>query len=134
MAKKQDKNRKDITLKSLKAQLRRLPEIEVPEKLKARLFAAIPDIEAPAGHRRRILWQPRVSDFGVTAAAIVLIFALMFMLNLGLSVPSRGLLTDVNDTSLVYPRWDHTTFICDQNAILSKMPTLPISTSDDNSK
>ena len=134
MTKKQDKKWEDMTSKPLKARLRRLPEIEVPEKLKARLFAAVPNIEAPAEHRRHILWQPRISDFGVTAAAIVLIFALMFMLNLGLSIPSRALLTDINDTSLVYPRWDHTTFICDQNAILSKMPTLLIPTPDGNSK
>lgn len=134
MTKEKDKTPNDITLRSLKANLRRLPQVEVPGKLKARLFAAVPDVEAPPVPQAQVEWRPRVWDFTVTAAAIVLIFALMLMLNLGLSIPSKLLLTDMNDTSLVYPRPIHTTFICDQNAILSKIPAFLISVSDGNSK
>ena len=134
MKKKQKKNYKDITLRSLKTKLRRLPEVEVPETLKARLFAAITTGKTPGEPLPRRPWHPGAWDFTATAAAIVLIGAIISMLNLGLSLPSTALLTDINDTSLVYPRWNHTTVICDQNAMLSGIPSFLISVTDGNSR
>jgi hypothetical protein len=65
MTQKRKKKSKRITLKSLAANLRSLPEVEVPESLKTKLLAAIPDTQAkpaPAHQFRRYpAW-----DFGVT--------------------------------------------------------------------
>jgi hypothetical protein len=116
MTKNQEQNQKDTTLKSLESRLRSLPEVEAPETLEAKLVAAIPDAKAGVTQERQLQWHPRAWDFGVTAAATVLIFALMFMVNYGLSVPSQMSLTDLSDTSLVCPRWDQNNFFDDQNS------------------
>lgn len=115
MKQNREQNYKDVTLKSLKAQLRRLPEVEVPETLKAGLFDAIPEKAAKVAQEHQAGWRPQAWDFGVTAAAAVLIFALMFMVNYGLSVPSQLLLTEFNDTSLPYARCDQNNLLYDQN-------------------
>lgn len=105
---------KDMTLKSVEARLRCLPEVEVPKTLKARLLDAIVGREAKVTGEHRGRWHPWAWDFGTTAAAAVLIFALVFMVNYGLSIPSQGLLTEF-DTSLCCPRWDQNNFLYDQN-------------------
>jgi hypothetical protein len=113
MTRKREKKSKRITLKSLAAQLRRLPEVEIPETLKPGLLAAIPDTQAkpaPAHQFRRYpAW-----DFGVTAAAAVLIFALMFLVNYGLSTPSRTSIIEF-DTSLCCTTPKLNNFLYDQN-------------------
>ena len=105
-------NRKDIamvenqehkwaTLKSLEAHLRRLAEIEVPETLKAKLFAAIPDEKSKAGSKHCGRWWPGAWGFGATAAAI-LVLVLIFVTNYGTSGPSRNLIADINDKPAYY--------------------------------
>lgn len=105
-------NRKDITvaenqehkwatLKSLEAHLRRLAEIEVPETLKAKLFAAIPDEQPKAGPKHCVRWWPGAWGFGATAAAI-LVLALILVTNYGTSGPSRKLIADINDKPSYY--------------------------------
>jgi len=113
MTENQEQKSKDMTLKSLEAELQRLPEVEVPEALEAKLLAAIPDSRAKAAPGHQLQWH-RAWDFGVTAAAAVLIFALMFLVNYGLSIPSQTSITEF-DTSLCYTRWDQNNFLYDQN-------------------
>ncbi|MHC4528313.1 MAG: hypothetical protein ACYS29_10580 [Planctomycetota bacterium] len=117
MKNNQERKWQDLTLKSLKAELRRLADVQVPHTLEARLLAGIPKSKAQDApvHRieRHTAW-----DFGVTAAAAVLIVALMLTVNYGLSVPSQMLLTDLRDTSLVYARWDQNNLFYDQNNTL----------------
>ncbi|MHC4623774.1 MAG: hypothetical protein ACYS4W_07710 [Planctomycetota bacterium] len=105
----------DLTLKSLEARLCRLPEVDVPERLKARLLEAIPVDKEHVTQQRPIGWFLRVWDFGVTAAAAVLIIASLLLVNYGLSVPSQTLLTEFDDTSLCYPRSDQNDFLFSQS-------------------
>jgi hypothetical protein len=113
MAENQEKRWKHITQKSLAALLRRLPEVAVPEALKDKLLTAIPDRqqEVARGHPRQ--WA-RARDYGVTAVAAVLIFALMFLMNYGLSTPTKTGIIEF-DTSLCYTGWDQNNFLYDQN-------------------
>ncbi len=113
MAENEKKRWKHISQKSLAARLRRLPEVAVPEALKDKLLASIPDMEPKVarGHRRQ--WY-RVWDYGVTAAAAVLIFALMFLVNYGLSTPAKMRIMEF-DTSLCYTGRDQNNFLYDQN-------------------
>lgn len=113
MTQKREKKSKRITLKSLAAQLRRLPEVEVPETLKPRLLAAIPDTHAKSAPAHQFQRYP-AWDFGVTAAAAVLIFALMFLVNYGLSTPSKTGIMEF-DTSLCCTTWHQNNFLYDQN-------------------
>ncbi len=113
MTQKRKKKSKRITLKSLAAHLRRLPEVEVPETLKPRLLAAIPDTHAIPATAHQFRWY-RAWDFGVTAAATVLIFALMFLLNYGLSAHSQTSIIEF-DTSLCLTTWNKNNFLYDQN-------------------
>jgi len=118
MADNQKHNWQNVTLKSLGRQLRRLRQVQVPQTLKAKLLAAIPDRPAKAAPYHHVQWRPQAWDFGVTAAAAVLIFALICTVNYGLSVPSQVLLTKINDTSLCYPGPDLNSFLDDQNNTL----------------
>ena len=102
--------RQDVSRHSLEARLRSLADVEPPETLKARLLTAIP---ARTHRTHPPGWYPKAWDFGVTAAAAVLIIALMLMVNYGLSVPSQAQL--FADTDLDYPGWDQTFFSPDQN-------------------
>jgi hypothetical protein len=104
--------RQDVSRHSLEARLRSLPDVDPPKTLKARLLAAIPDTTRRRHHYPG--WYPKAWDFGVTAAAAVLIIALMLMVNYGLSVPSHAQLLE--DTALIaYPGWDQAFFSPDQN-------------------
>jgi hypothetical protein len=113
MTENKEQKFRNITEKSLAAQLRSLPEISPPEALKEKLLAAIPDRRPKPASVHRRLWY-RAWDFGVTAAAAVLIFALMFLVNYGLSTPSKTAMLEF-DTSLCYAAWDQNNFMYDQN-------------------
>jgi len=113
MTENQEHKSKDITLKSLASKLRCLPDVEVSEKLKDKLLAAIPDRQPKFTQTLQIQWY-RAWDFGVTAAAAVLIFALLFLVNYGLSTPSKTTIIEY-DTSLCYTGWDRNNFLYDQN-------------------
>jgi len=106
-----------MTLKLLETELHRLRKVKVPEKLKAKLLAAIPDNNTKVTRKHQVKWYQPAWDYGVTAAAAVLIFALMVMVNYGLSVPPQALLMGFDDTSLCYPRWDQNILLYDQNNI-----------------
>jgi hypothetical protein len=109
---------KDMTLRSLKAELRRLPEFEAPQGLKARLLAGIAAGGRDFSSEPQSRWCWGGWDFGVTAAAAVLIFASLFMVNYGLSMPRQMLPTRFNDTSLCGTLWDQGLY--DQNSCLEK--------------
>jgi hypothetical protein len=115
MKQNKEPNWRAMTLKSLQVQLRRLSQVEVPATLEARLLSAIPDRSAEVAQQYRTSSPARTWDFGVTAAAAVVIFALMFVVNYGLSIPSQGRLTQLADTSLCYPMWDPSPVLYDQN-------------------
>ena len=113
----QDKKQKckDMTLKSLETQLCSLAKVKVPETLEAKLLAAIPDSGPKITRYYQVKRHQRIQDFGAIAVAAVLIFALMFMINYGLSIPSQMLSAELNDTSLCYTRWEQNNFLYDQN-------------------
>ena len=113
MAENQEKSWKHITEKSLAARLRRLPEVAVPEGLKEKLLTAIPDRRAKVSRGYQLQWY-RAWDYGVTAAAAVLIFALMFLVNYGLSTPAKTGIIEF-DTSLCYTGWNQNNCMYDQN-------------------
>jgi len=113
MTQKREKKSKRITLKSLAAHLRRLPEVEIPETLKPRLLAAIPDMQPKPAPVHQFRWY-HVGDFGMTAAAVVFIFVLIFLINYGLYTPSRIEIIEF-DTSLRCTTWDQNNFLYDQN-------------------
>jgi hypothetical protein len=113
MTQKREKKSKRITLKSLAAHLRRLPEVEVPDTLKPKLLAAIPDTQAKPATVHQFRGYP-AWDFGVTAAAAVLIFALMSLVNYGLSTPSKTGIIEF-DTSLRSTTLKQNNFLYDQN-------------------
>ena len=115
MTENQEQKWVDMRLKSLEAELRCLPEVEVPETLEGRLLAAIPDRAEKVAREHQVKWYAGAWDFGTTATAAVLILALMFMVNYGLSMPPKMLITELNDTSLCYTRWDQNSFLYDQN-------------------
>lgn len=113
MTENKEQKSKNITKKFLAARLRCFPEVRPPEALKDKLFSTIPYKQpklAPARQRQSV----RAWDFGVTAAAAVLIFALMFLVNYGLSTPSKTAMIEF-DTSLCYAGWDQNNFMYDQN-------------------
>lgn len=113
MTENQKHKSKHITLKSLADRLRRLPELEVPEALEDKLLAAIPGRQPKPAPGLRLRWY-RAWDFGATAAAAVLIFALMFLVSYGLSTPSQISIAEF-DTSLCYTKWEQNNFLYDQN-------------------
>ena len=113
MTYKQEKKCKHITLKALQAELRHLPEPEVPQDLGAKLLAAIPKTRAKSPPDNRLRWYT-ACDFGLTAVAAVLIFALMFLVDYSLSVSSEPPFTEF-DTFLCDTRWGQNNLLCDQN-------------------
>jgi hypothetical protein len=117
MKENQEQKWKDTTLKSLEAKLRNLPEVEVPETLEVKLLAAIPDRE-PVAIEHSLRQHPGAWDFGVTAAAVILILALMLTVNYGLSTPSQTLSAQPKDTSLCHTGWERQYFLGDQNALV----------------
>ena len=96
MAQNQEQKWQDMTLKSLEAKLRSFPGLEVPETLKARLFAAIPAGKAKATQQHRAQWWRGIWAWG-TAVAAVVILALIFVPDYGPSMPSQMLIADLND-------------------------------------
>lgn len=113
MEDKQEQKSKKIIKKSLASQLRSLPEVRPPEALKDKLFAAIPDRRPKPAPAHQPMWY-RAWDYGATAAAAVLIVALMFLVNYGLSTNSMTTMIEF-DTSLCYAGLDQNNFLYDQN-------------------
>ena len=65
------------SLKPLEAELRRLPELEVPEALEAKLLAGIPSGRPAAASGRRPRWLGLAWSFAAAAVAAGLIMAVM---------------------------------------------------------
>jgi hypothetical protein len=118
MKRNQEKRSDDMTLGSLEQRLRHLPEPGVPEALERRLLGAIPSDTADVSVSPRIVRYPRLWDFWATAAAAILIMALMLTANYGLSVSSRTLSTQPRDTALLGTAWDRYPFLGDQNTLI----------------
>lgn len=112
MAESTEQKFREMTLKSLEAMLRRFSELQVPETLKAKLFAAIPGRRVRSGQeyharRWRVVWC-----FG-TAAAVVLVLAIMLAPNYSPSGPAKTVVVDLNDRTM-------RSVISDQNSGLIK--------------
>jgi hypothetical protein len=118
MTRNQEQKREDMTLESLEARLHHLPEVEVPEALEAKLLTAIPDRGPEASIENGVRRHLGAWDFGVTAAAVVLILALMLTVNYGLSEPSQTLSTQLKDTSLCHTGWERQYLLGDQNTLI----------------
>ena len=82
MASDQEHRREDRALRSLEDELRRLPKLEVPETLEARLLAAIPRMPTETARRRRIRWRRwTIGAVSAAAAAALIIAAVMLPLH-----------------------------------------------------
>jgi len=115
MTQNKEQKWQDLTLKSLEAKLRGLSKLQVPEILKAKLFAKIPHNKAGFVRERQILCWPKALGFGAAAAAII-ILALIFVPNSGTFGPSQTLIADLNDGSIHYiPADQNNTHIEDTN-------------------
>jgi hypothetical protein len=112
MAGNREQKWEDITLKSLEKRLRCLPEVEIPETLKAKLFASIPPGQPKNARELHMQWRSGAWAFGAAVAAVV-ILALIFMPNYGASVPSKRLIADLNDRTICYA-------LADQNSVFVK--------------
>ncbi|MHC4260637.1 MAG: hypothetical protein ACYSTF_09555 [Planctomycetota bacterium] len=118
MKRNQEEKSDDMTLGSLEQRLRHLPEPGVPEALEARLLAVITSDTADVSISPRIVRYPRLWDFWATAAAAILIIALMLTANYGLFVSSRTLSMQLRDTSLLGTAWDRYPSLGDQNTLI----------------
>lgn len=112
MTENQEHKWNDMSLKSLEEELRCLPEVKVPEKLKAKLLTAIQSRQQKIYISHRLKWHFGARDLIATAAAAIFIFASMLMVSYGLPTPSQTLLTG-DDLLLRYTMYD-------QNCVLIK--------------
>ena len=119
MAENQEHKWKNISPKSLEKKLRSLPEVKFPEKLKAKLLAAIQSKQQKISISHQLEWHLGARELAATAAAAIFIFASMLMVSYGLPNPPQTLLTELNDPSLRYTMWDQNLFY-DQNYVLIK--------------
>jgi len=110
MTTNQEQKRQDLTLKSLEADLRRLPEVQIPETLQAKILASVPDGKAGGPQGNWVRRWPRVCGIGIATAA-VLILGLVFMANYALFMSSQPPVTDLNDGPTRY-------VLSDQNSLL----------------
>ncbi|KPK43798.1 MAG: hypothetical protein AMJ65_04805 [Phycisphaerae bacterium SG8_4] len=100
----------DMTLKSLEAKLRSLPEPGIPEMLEAKLHATIP--ESPTETIRENPFRRWLKAYGLWAtAAAVVILAFVLAVNHGQPSPSHRFVADINDGASRYVP-------ADQNAVL----------------
>jgi len=71
VSKNEESSRHDATLESLEAELRALPQLEVPAGLQAKLLAAIPARPGGVLRPRRVAWLVGLGALGVAAALLV---------------------------------------------------------------
>lgn len=116
MRENQGQKWEDMTLKSLETRLRHLPEVEVPSTLETRLFTMVSDRGAGSAREEKAKRHPGAWNFGAAAAAAVLVLALILMIEYGLSTHGQVLFTEIDDTSLCYPRWEQGSILYDQNS------------------
>jgi dihydroorotase len=115
MTENQEHKWNDMSLKSLEGELRCLPEVKVPERLKTKLLAAIQSRQQKISIGHRLEWHLGARDLVATAVAAIFIFASMLMVSYGLPNPPQTLLTELNDSSLRYKN-----IFYDQNYVLVK--------------
>lgn len=96
MTENQEHEWENVTLRSLEAKLRSLPDPEIPQSLKAKLFAATPAGQPGVTPKLQARQWLGAWGFGVTVTA-VLILALIIASNQGPSVPTHPLVADIND-------------------------------------
>ncbi len=115
MNRKKQQKSQDVTFEALEGQLCNLPEVEVPDGLQTKLLAAIADSNTDLCRGSRTKSRHRAWIGALTAAAAVLILALIPMANYTLPAPSRTSFTEFDD-SLVCGGWLHgNNFLYDQN-------------------
>jgi hypothetical protein len=115
MTENQEHKWDDMSLKSLEEELRCLPEVKVPEKLKTKLLAAIKGRQQNISTNHLFEWHLCARDLIATAVAAIFIFASMLMVSYGLPTPPKTLLMELNDSSLRYKN-----IFYDQNCVLVK--------------
>jgi hypothetical protein len=115
MTENQEHKWNDMSLKSLEEELRCLPEVKVPEKLKTELLAAIQSGQPKISTGHQFGWHLCARDLIATAVAAIFIFASMLMVSYGLPNPPKTLLMESNDSSLRYKN-----IFYDQNYVLAK--------------
>jgi hypothetical protein len=109
----------DLTLKSLEAKLRSLPEPKIPETLEDRLHATVPQKPVEMIREHPVRRWFKAYGFWATAAA-VLILGLVLTSNQSPSTPSHRFVADLNDrTSRQVPSDQNALFIEDTNFVNS---------------
>lgn len=106
---------KDVSLRVLEEILTSLPEISVPETLEQKLLAGVGGANGNPMPARRTRWYHPAGGFGLTAAAAVLIFAVMPIVNHDLSAPSSTFLMEF-DSTLLWSAASEGDVTYDQNA------------------
>jgi hypothetical protein len=112
MAENQGHEWDNISLKSLEDKLRCLPEVEIPEQLKAKLLAAIQCRQQKTSIGHWFKWHLGVRDLVAAVAAAIFIFVSMLMVSYVLPNPPQTLLA-ADDLTLKYTMYD-------QNFVLIK--------------
>ena len=98
---KNNKRKKDVTLKSLEAALRRLPKVQPPNALKSQLIGAIPAPSRKTALGTQLAPHSRFWNYGVSTVAAALIMGFVFMLNGALTISDTSF-TPFEDMSLWY--------------------------------
>lgn len=109
------KKRKEIKLRVLEKKLQSFSKIEVPETLKNKLFSDIPATGEKRDFQYHHKWYPVFYDFATTAMAAILILALIFTLNYGLSAPSHISLSSLHDPLVYRSVLDQNNYLYDHN-------------------
>jgi hypothetical protein len=111
----------DVTLKSLEATLRSLPEPGIPETLEARLHAAIPQ-KPPETIRGRPV-RRRLEAYGLwaTAAAVVLL-VLALATHYGPPAPSHRFVADMNDRATRQAPTDQNAVLIEDTNFVNSTP------------
>jgi hypothetical protein len=102
MAENQERKWNDMSLKYLEKELRCLPEVTVPEKLKTKLLSSIQNRQPKTSKGHQFDWCLCTRDLVATAVAAIFIFVSMLMVSYGLPNPPKDLLMEQNDSSLRY--------------------------------
>ncbi|UCF15055.1 MAG: hypothetical protein JSW59_16725 [Phycisphaerales bacterium] len=113
----------NITLKSLEARLRSLPEPGIPATLEARLHATIP--ERPTETIRVHLLRRWIKACALSAtAAAVVILAIVLAANHGPPSPSHRSVADLNDGASRHVPADQNTVLIEDTNFVNPTPEL----------
>ena len=91
MIQNQEQNWENMTIKSLEARLRSLPDIDIPEGLCTKLLTSIPSKNEGLGvaPKRQFCWHRRFWRVGITVAAVIVLALVLVSVYEPASVPEN---------------------------------------------